>query len=416
MARAIHPSPPNTPSDLSDSATGLLSLLCLDAHDLATRHGLDTVYFLTREGICFQRFFDAFANGANWQTRSALFHASRLSTFTASLTKDGAQGLQRLLSQYQAAGWKQVLGSMDAWPPPDDIADIIGQPTKVALSGSALQRAAANDTSIAAWIDALAKERQRDLLGYVARHHPGLLMQQDAVLVDIGWRGTIQDNLALAIPGPRWHGLYFGLFPYLNAQPSNCDKHGILFENGRSETGPVSGNVMVVEYLFHAPVGSVVGYREGEPIYTAQNAGGEEDFSSQFQSKLLAQAASCGRALADAAQTFERERLLAVWRRNAATFMQQCQAIGPELFAAIRQFRHDEAFGLGRTVQIDDALSLNSMISGIFSRHTRSLFIQHSLAIPKDLRKSIKLGWWVRLWLLLHDTVASVRQLPHRKE
>jgi hypothetical protein len=40
--------------------------------------------------------------------------------------------------------------------------------------------------------------------------------------VDIGWRGTIQDNLAHVLPEKTLFGHYLGLARVLNEQPVNC--------------------------------------------------------------------------------------------------------------------------------------------------------------------------------------------------
>jgi hypothetical protein len=416
MAKPIHSDPPPMAGSLADLASGLLSLLCLESFALAQRTGVKTVHFLTREGIFFQNFFDTFARSADWNVRSGLFHASRLSTFAASLTSDGPAGLGRLLSQYRTAGWEQILSSLNAWPPPPHIARLLAQRANAHLEGEVLLQVAVSDPEISAWLKAVAGERHRELCTYVAQHHPELSRSRDTVLVDIGWRGTIQDNLALAMPSVHWHGVYLGLLAYLNQQPSNCEKHGLLFEGGRNEQGPVAGNVMIIEYLFHAPIGSVIGYCDGEPVHAASEPENRDGFAGHFQSALLAQAACCGQMLAGATDPAERGILLARWRHDAATFLLRCQSVGPELFDAIRRFRHDEAFGLGKTVQIDEALSLKSAFRATFSRQARDLFIQHSLAIPADLRRSVQLGWWVRLWLLLHGIVGRLKHLAHQKE
>ena len=43
-------------------------------------------------------------------------------------------------------------------------------------------------------------------------------------VVDVGWRGTIHDNIALLYPDIHFTGIYLGLQKFLNEQPSNTSK------------------------------------------------------------------------------------------------------------------------------------------------------------------------------------------------
>ncbi len=397
-------------AELAESAAGMLSLLCIQTHDLAQKHELRTIYFLTREGIFFQQFFDRFAAAAKWPEQSALFHASRLSTFAPSLSADGADGLRRFFSQYDAATWSDLCASLGATA---DEQMLLGAQELVVLqqlSGTALADKMRSSSVACAWIEQIASRRKLALYAYVARQHASLLASQNAVIVDVGWRGTIQDNLALVMPNIHWHGIYLGLFSFLNSQTANCTKHGLLFDSQRPATA--SANVFPIEYLLRSTQGSVLAYADGMPVQEA-NSLQADDFATRFQSATLALAGSRGEAFQCEG---EPNRSIAQWRSQAQDFWQRTQQMPAALFESLRVYKHDETFGLAGVVQIDEAISLRAMLHSIFDAKARRLFIQHSLSIPPHLRKDIRLGWWLRGWLVLHKILTRIRCALRTKE
>ena len=393
---------------LAGLAAGLLALVCLTARSQAQSRGIDQVHFLTREGIVFQRFFDRFARGARWPEQSVLFHASRLATFAASLFPEGWRGLGRFFSVYHDANWVELSTSLNA---PTAIRE--GQPApSIAdnVRGQALAEVIADDEQTKTWIAEIAQHRHRELAGYLARHHPSITRAGTAVLVDIGWRGSIQDNLALALPGIEWHGVYCGLLPYFNTQPKNCHKSGILFDP--AQTGYLAANVMPLEFLFDAGVGGVVGYRGGEPVHAPQDDHVRgSDFVARFQRTLEDRATDCGQLLADASTDGTAASLQAAWRDDALAFWAATQHMSAEMFEAFSVFRHDETFGIASTVQISDVTSWRSMLRGVFDYRTRHLFSQHSQSIPIHLWRSSQLGWRTRAWMFLLATASKTRSL-----
>src|SRR6185295_6164659 len=74
-----------------------------------------------------------------------------------------------------------------------------------------------------------ALRRRREALDAYLRQEMDLA-HADVLVVDVGWRGTIQDNLARVLPDHRLHGLYLGLFPYLNPKPVEGTKRAVAFD------------------------------------------------------------------------------------------------------------------------------------------------------------------------------------------
>ncbi len=396
---------PESPEDLAALAAGLLGLLCVMAREQAASLGLGKIHFLTREGIIFQRYYDRFAHGAQWPEQSSLLHASRLSTFAASLASEGSRGLVRFFTPYHDANWAELRASLNVpgrfAPPP------LAVPTE--LRGAALARFIATQPPLRAWIDEVARHGHADLAAYMSRYHPGLASEGAAVLVDIGWRGSIQDNLALAMPETTWHGTYFGLLPFLNPQPPNCRKTGVLFPPDAA--AHIGANLLPLEFLFDADIGSVTGYRNGEPVHPphAQPAAG--DFVARFQIALEKLAEPMGRMFANATTDGEADTLKATWLHQANAFWAASQEMSAGLFEALREFHHDETFGIASTVRIADTLSWRFLLRSLYDYRARRLLLQYSQSLPTHLWLSPQLGWGTRSWLFLLAAAMRTRDI-----
>jgi hypothetical protein len=90
----------------------------------------------------------------------------------------------------------------------------------------------------------------------------------DAVgLVDIGWKGSIQDNVVRAMRHrpdcPQVHGLYFGLYHVPEDDLPGSFKHGFMADTRRGDLveETIFRNGPVFEMFSSAPHGGVVGYR-----------------------------------------------------------------------------------------------------------------------------------------------------------
>lgn len=80
-------------------------------------------------------------------------------------------------------------------------------------------------------------------------------------IVDIGWRGTIQDNISLLVPAVHFHGMYLGLRRVINVQPGNTSKEAyVIDENTTSASNSLFTNFAAMELLCNSPHGSVVRY------------------------------------------------------------------------------------------------------------------------------------------------------------
>lgn len=244
---------------------GLLAFgYCLNVMQDAIIRQAKEVVFFTREGILFKEIYDQIVECNPFTTPpppSKLLSVSRRATFAASLRSFDTQELMRLWTMY----WKQSPLAFAASLNLDPV-----------ITAAAAKRAGLDPEQVvkAPWTDARFKNflcdarlrghaeaeltAQRDMLKrYLAQE---LAPDQDELLIcDIGWRGTIQDNLAHTIGKPV-RGHYFALFRYLNEQPAFSSKVGWLSDLNKGSDYQIPDQLAAIEMIFNGPGGSTVGY------------------------------------------------------------------------------------------------------------------------------------------------------------
>lgn len=379
---------------LARGASAALAWLSTELHARSRALGVERVLFMTREGVLFKAYYEQFFQPSDGVATAELLQVSRLSTFAASLHGQGPAGLDRFFSQYEQAGWVELLASLG-----ETSAAVVALPGH----GRALGRAVAADADASAWITAVAARHHAELAAYLQASHGAALQAGRLLVVDIGWRGTIQDNLALAFPELHWEGVYLGLHPFLNAQPPNTAKAALLFGPGHPGPG-AAANLMPIEYLFHQRMGTVSAYRDGAAL-TLPAAPAVDAFSHAFQQVVLANAPQ---RAAEWAQP-DRGATLARWRGEAQAFWDGCQHMPLALFQALCGHAHEETFGLGQEVRLARAISPTAALHSLVSRRDRALFLQYVGALPLAWRHEPGLGPWLRAWLHLRHARGWLR-------
>src|SRR5690606_3326136 len=145
------------------------------------------------------------------------------------------------------------------------------------------------------------KTKRSALMAYLtAKDFP---LTGSVAVVDIGWRGTIQDNLAYVLPSVRIDGFYLGLEKYLNPQPSNVRKFafGPDINTESPQHADVFAKVDPIKMLCNSPHGSVVGYSvtEGATVNAQRLVSEAEnavyyDFVLYFQKGVIMAAENVG--------------------------------------------------------------------------------------------------------------------------
>lgn len=245
------------------------------AIETAAHLGVDRIYYSSREG--------AFLRDVHHQVGSVLAgrdapHAqhleiSRVSTFGPSLRDFGDDEIARLSRQYTSMSPRTFLRSIGVTVEAcrDDLARV-GLTLDTPLDGlddgrfvSFLRRPETTKRLQAELAAARAL-----LLGYL----DGVGFDGDRlVMSDVGWRGTLQDNLCWLRPDTIVHGVYLGLGPFKNPQPSNARKRAVAFDANRGDAFEHVHPPAAIETTWTPAVGSVIGYRRSgggvEPVRSA---------------------------------------------------------------------------------------------------------------------------------------------------
>lgn len=336
--------------------SALVAGFALYVMEQAITSGHEKVFFFTREGEFFKQVYDALAAQDPFgipAPKSELLEVSRIATFSASLQDVSLQSLMRLWSLYST----QSLGALFSSLGVDgaqfsvhlmkydlNLMDYIRYPwLDLRMHGLF------NDADFTSKLGHELDAKRASLMGYlVEKEFP---MVGKAAVVDIGWRGTIQDNLAYLLPNVCIDGFYLGLDKFLNQQPVNVRKFsfGPNLNSAESENVHLFAKVSPIEMLCNSPNGSVVGYVNVGGTYSAKRlVVGAENASFHnsvyyFQQGVVFAAKFLGETIRRHVVPVQTLRELAI--RN---WLDIC--LNPPVVIADAYFSlsHNESFGLGR--------------------------------------------------------------------
>lgn len=371
----------------------------------------DKVIFLTREGEFFHSVYSRiFADGMFAGVKlpqSSIFPVSRISTFSASLGRADFEEVSRAWSIFGVQRVSALFAMLDVAT--DDFSATLA---KLGLRVDEVVENPSSDSRLRAlfaeprFFEAVnaSVHRNKILLKDLLAEH-GIVDGMNVGVVDIGWRGTIQDNIALAAPQINFHGMYLGLRSFVNPQPLNVTKSAYgPHEEVESELNKLFEVFSAMEMVCTSPHGSVIGYsREEGKVLPVRDISSHEnvayfDFSHRFQQGVLFSAAQWAPYLnsyvVSAAEL--RESAMKVWEG----FRRSPPNILAEVFMQTPQ--HD-AFGFGEVFSRNNFPSLTTIFLSPFSnKRRREIFsfvrrVQWTAAV--DSAK--ELGWVHRKTLSL---------------
>lgn len=390
------PSAPMNADQLRAFAAGTAPLFigfALFVSEQILARGLPEAYFLTREGSFFLALYRILREHSPYRARlpeGRLLEVSRISTFGPSLASLEPAELMRLWNLYSVQTPRAFLKSLDLAG--DSFASVferhglpLDAPVQYPWTNAAFQAALA-DPAFAAPASALLGARRELFLDYCAQH--GLDANRGScAIVDIGWRGTIQDNIACMLPQVRFDGCYLGLSQLLNAQPVNAAKSAFGPDHRRDPPEIARRMLQFVapmEMLANAPEGSVVGYERRDGMVIARRLRDEredavyESFTRRFQEHVLDQAREWSAWIGDDAVSAAEFRVAAL-----ATWNDIIRNPNLGLAKAYFSLSHNETFGVGRFVEKSDRLDRLWPLRLLFSKAYRKQF-RHRLSL---------LGW-----------------------
>jgi len=236
----------------------------------AARMGLDRVYYFTREGEFFAQIHRAIAAAAPdglWGRpipRGQVLCVSRVATFLPSLREITTREMMRVWNQYSTQSMGQLIATLGLSP-----VTFEGLLSRHGLTldervtypwGDSRIIALFEDRGFIRLIERARDEARTLLRRYLSEQ--GISPGDQVLCVDIGWRGTIQDNLAHLCPNTHFHGVYFGMQRTLNEQPANATKRafGPDMHTDEPTVACLLDEVAPIEMITNALGGSVIGY------------------------------------------------------------------------------------------------------------------------------------------------------------
>jgi len=251
-------------------APGLVAYV-MDTVDLARRRDIDTIYFLAREGLTFLRIYGLLRTSGVLGARppaARYLHVSRASTILPSMDSLSWVSLQRFWRQYPKQTLLSLLKNLSLPTDP-----FLGLAAQVGLTNPRRElRDPKDDPEFARLLEsrevqaafASVRDAARDTLKDYLKYR-GLWGQPRVVLADIGWKGTMQDNLARAFRDepafPELFGAFFALAGEGETNPRSY-KHGFIADvrRGDAEEVDLFRNTAIYEMVTQAAHGSTVGY------------------------------------------------------------------------------------------------------------------------------------------------------------
>jgi len=114
-----------------------------------------------------------------------------------------------------------------------------------------------------------AKREKEMLLGYFRQE--GIFDYPKLAWIDIGWQGRVQASFENVLSGvekaPEIYGYYFGLMENAKVMKEKMNLYGHFLDCEKNELYRLLANSPVIEFLFSAPHGSVVGLKQKNGKY-----------------------------------------------------------------------------------------------------------------------------------------------------
>ena len=242
-------------------------------HRALVEQGVQQVFFFSREGQPLMRMFDMYRERVGSRIASHYLEVSRRSTLLPSLAPLAEETFETLFRQYRRISLVEFLSSLGLEAQTRSIAQALGLP-----NGAGYRREEDLPTSptfaalkalpqFQALYESERVARRRAFIDYLSELSGGTPPAR-LVIVDVGWKGTIQDNLFALLcrnvdtPVRALTGYYVGLVAE-GAAGLNNDKYGLLFSSVNAPSPKFrvfSENRALFEVVLAADHGSIVSY------------------------------------------------------------------------------------------------------------------------------------------------------------
>ncbi|MBN1206543.1 MAG: HAD family hydrolase [Myxococcaceae bacterium] len=278
-------------------APGLVAFV-IDLIERTEKLGIEHVYFLAREGLTLLKIFSSLRRSGVFRRlpKAHYLFVSRASTLLASMPELSWEELQRFWRQYSRQSLRSLLDNLSL--PAEVFLPLAAEcgltdpnrPLAPPESDEAFRRFLESREVRSAFTQ--ERDRARAELERYLRYR-GLMGAQRVGLVDIGWKGSMQDNLARAFEGrrdfPELHGFYLAFTPGWERPLARSFKYGYLADLRREdrEEADFVRNTAIFEMVTTANHGTTVRYGANPwapsiPLPELVHHGKEKENSARF--------------------------------------------------------------------------------------------------------------------------------------
>ena len=239
-------------------------------HKKMIQDDVQIALFCSREGQLLKRLFDIYQDtflGENQKICTEYFYVSRRSTLYSSFTSLENEEFEMIFRQYKKITLQNFLLNLNFANNEITLIcqDLKEKPTYVLTVDDHLLEKLKKHPQFITKFNKEKKDSQL-LRYYIERLTKN---QNEVYLVDVGWKGTIQDSIKKALPDKRIVGYYLGLMLNVYSVENKTDKTGLLFSDYPNKSkfyDIVSRNFEFYEDIFVADHGPVLKYKKDSEI------------------------------------------------------------------------------------------------------------------------------------------------------
>jgi predicted HAD superfamily hydrolase len=266
-------------------------------HKCLIEQNVKDVLFCSREGQLLKKYFDYYQNWLDTDNKisSHYFYVSRVSTFLPSLSDLNDESFDTYFRQYKNSTFSEFLKSLNFYKQEINIIlnELhISEDTIIESKEMALLIIKTSHTFCSLYNQ--RRKEQRDLFREYILRIVG--KQKDIYIVDIGWKGTIQDNIQRTLGNDiKVHGFYLGLMGKQYGMRDSNLKKGLLFSDIPSKSKNYwifQKRYAFYEKIFTANHGPTISYQEvdGDIVPKLKDWNDKDkalyDFVSPFQNEM----------------------------------------------------------------------------------------------------------------------------------
>ena len=270
----------NKTDKLFNSGVDLAPLLYFFGYSIvehAITNKIDKVYYQTREGETFIKIHELIKENNPFGVElpdCETMEVSRMATFSASLKEFSIPELLRLWSQYRVQSMKALFKTLaiNIEPYKEFLGkyDINAEENIVEPWFNMRVQNLFADKEFTDKVQIELNRKREELLTYFREKKNITNDDKPLFVVDIGWRGTIHDNLAYIFPNKMIGGYYLTLYDFYNLQPKNTYKISYL-DDPIIRNNEIANMITLLEWIYNPGTGSVIEYKDGEAIRKAKD-------------------------------------------------------------------------------------------------------------------------------------------------